>query len=177
MKVKKYLRKNQAGAVLVMGLIILSVLVMIGVTAVNFTSLGEKLTGNQRNQELALQAAESALTDAEQFLKGQTSVIEAVNSCASPPCDVFTLGTYTNLHLKNASWWQTNAQLFSGTLDEVQSQPYSFVEQFSFIPYELDPDARAKGEGYYYYQITSRGTGGNDNAVRMIQSIYTVQYK
>lgn len=168
---------NQQGAILVVGLIILSVLVMIGITAVNFTSLGEKLTGNQRNQELAIQAAESALVDAEQWLTAQVNVPQEVSSCTTLPCDVFSLGVYSNIHQNNASWWQTNGKAFSGTIDGVASQPYSMTEQYSFIPYELDPDARSKGEGYYYYQITSRGTGGNDTAVRTLRSIYTVQYK
>lgn len=167
----------QQGAVLVVGLIILSVMVVIGITAVNFTSLGEKLTGNQRNQELALQAAESALVDAESWLTAQLEVPEAIQTCASPPCDLYTLGSFTNLNLKGHSWWQTNGSPFSGQLDGVNSQPAYIIQEHAFVPYELTPDARSKGEGYYYYKITARGTGGNDTAARTVESVYTVQYK
>lgn len=171
------LKHQQNGAVLVVGLILLAVLVLIGITAVNFTSLSEKLTGNQRNQEIALQAAESALIDAELWLKNLTNVPVAISTCSTPPCDVYTLGTFTDLNLKDHSWWMANGSLFSAHLDEVYTQPVYLIEEHSFIPYELDPDARSKGEGYYYYKITARGTGGNDTTARVVQSVYTIQYK
>ncbi len=168
---------RQSGAVLVVGLIILSVLIMIGVTAINSSSIGEKLTANQRNKELSLQASQSALIDGEQWLVSQTQAPISATTCALPPCNVFATGVYSNLHLKTSSWWSTNARLFSGNIYQVTSQPQYLLEQFNFIPYELSPEARSKGEGYYYYQVTARGAGGNDQATSIVQSIYTVQFK
>lgn len=168
---------RQQGAVLVTALVMLTVMVLLGITAINLSSSAEKMTANQRNKELSLQAAESALRDGETWLVAQPAIPEALNTCASPPCNVLEVGLYSNIHLQTASWWQTYARPFSGSLLQVNTQPRYLVEQFNFVPYELSPDARSKGEGYYYYQITSRGQGGNDEATSIVQSIYTVQYK
>ncbi len=56
---------HQAGVVLVIGLIILLVLTLIGVSGMQNTSLEEKMAGNLRDRNLAFQAAEAAMRDAE----------------------------------------------------------------------------------------------------------------
>ena len=57
--------KQQSGVVLVISLVMLLLLTLIGVTSVQTTSLEEKMAGNMRDQNIAFQAAEAALRDAE----------------------------------------------------------------------------------------------------------------
>lgn len=56
---------HQRGAALVVGLIMLLLLTLIGVAGMKDTLLQEKMAGNARDREIALQAAESALRAAE----------------------------------------------------------------------------------------------------------------
>jgi type IV pilus assembly protein PilX len=58
--------KQQSGVVLVISLVMLLLLTLIGVTSVQTTSLEEKMAGNMRDQNIAFQAAEAALRDAEE---------------------------------------------------------------------------------------------------------------
>jgi type II secretory pathway pseudopilin PulG len=55
---------RQSGAVLIVAMILLVVLTMLGVTAMNTTSLEERMASNTQEQVRAFQAAETALSEA-----------------------------------------------------------------------------------------------------------------
>jgi len=59
----------QQGSVLIISLVLLLLLTMVGVTGMNMTSLEERMSGNYRDHEMAFQAAEAALVDAENFIE------------------------------------------------------------------------------------------------------------
>lgn len=61
--------RNQQGAILIVALIMLLLVTIIGLASMRGTSLQERMAGNLRDQELALQAAEAALR------KGEARVI------------------------------------------------------------------------------------------------------
>jgi type IV pilus assembly protein PilX len=56
---------RERGASLVIALIFLVIMAMLGVTLANVSTLEERMAGNTRDRDLALQAAEAALRDAE----------------------------------------------------------------------------------------------------------------
>lgn len=60
--------RRQQGASLLISLIFLVMMAMLGVTLANVTNLEERMAGNTRDRDLALQAAEAALRDAERRL-------------------------------------------------------------------------------------------------------------
>lgn len=57
--------RNQQGAILIVALIMLLLVTIIGLASMRGTSLQERMAGNLRDQELALQAAEAALRKGE----------------------------------------------------------------------------------------------------------------
>ena len=57
-------RNAQRGAVLVIALLFLTILTILGVTAMTTTTYEERLAGNARDSGTAFQAAEAALRDA-----------------------------------------------------------------------------------------------------------------
>ena len=59
------LRHKQRGVALFISLVLLLILTIIGISAVQTTSLEMRMTRNQYDATLAFQAAESALRDAE----------------------------------------------------------------------------------------------------------------
>ncbi|SET04143.1 type IV pilus assembly protein PilX [Nitrosomonas marina] len=63
------LPKSQAGATFATGLIFLVVLTLFGTTAMRTAGLEERMSGNLRDRNLALQAAEMALRYAEQHIR------------------------------------------------------------------------------------------------------------
>lgn len=168
--------KHQQGSVLVIALIILLILSILAVSVMNLSTISEKLTGNQRDKSTAFQAAESALSDAESWLKNQASPAKSAASCTPSACPVYILNTLGNYQSQSASWWATYGTVYSGTLHQVQTQPQYIIEEDMFIPYDLSPQTRASGRGYYYYRITAHGTGTTNNSVSILQSVYSTQY-
>lgn len=61
-------RRRQGGAVLIISMMLLLVMTLVGVTALQTTSLEEKMSGNTRDRDLAFQAAEVALRAGEDYL-------------------------------------------------------------------------------------------------------------
>lgn len=57
--------KQQSGIALIISLIILLLLTIIMISALQVTTIEEKMAGNSQNQNIAFQAAESALREAE----------------------------------------------------------------------------------------------------------------
>ena len=60
--------RRQKGITLIVGLILLLVMTMLGLTAVQVTTQQERMAGNLRDRNIAFQAAESALREGESAL-------------------------------------------------------------------------------------------------------------
>jgi type IV pilus assembly protein PilX len=56
--------REQQGAVLIVALLFLVILTLLGLTAMSGTTMEERMSGNSRDMNVALQAAEAALRDA-----------------------------------------------------------------------------------------------------------------
>lgn len=74
-------RHKQSGVVMVIALIALLLLSLIGTTSIKSSTIQERISGNLRDQDLAFQAAEAALHDAEDFLRSITT-LAAFNNVA-----------------------------------------------------------------------------------------------
>lgn len=62
--------QRQQGAVLIVSLLLLLIMTLLGVSAMQTTTLQERMAGNTRDRAVALQASEYALRDAEVFIDG-----------------------------------------------------------------------------------------------------------
>lgn len=166
---------QQDGMVLVIGLIFLVMLTIIGITAMSSTAMTEKLTQNLRESSTAFEAAESGLGNGESWIQAQSPLPTALSTCTTTPCYVWKKDALGSFYQQSLSWWQSNGIAFSGNLANVVTQPYYIIEQYGFVPYDLSPDTLSQGRGYYYYRITSRGTGSTATSQAVIQSIFTTQ--
>lgn len=162
------------GTVLILGLILLGVMTLIGISSMSYLSQTEKMTMNARDMKTSFQAAEAALKEGENWLKAQTTKPLAVSTCTTPPCKVFTAGTLTNMKQQTSSWWSTNGNPVSATIPSLTTQPYYLIQELMFVPSELSPSATSSGSGYYYYQVFSIGVGTSSNAVTVLESVYSV---
>lgn len=167
---------SQKGTILVVGMLLLVILTIVGIAALNSTMISEKLTQNLRDTTAAFGAAESALGAGELWLQNQTSVPTAVTTCNTPPCAVWAFGQLGNVYQQGSSWWSSQGTTYPGTINTVAAQPQYVIEQYSFIPAELSPDALSAGRGYYYYRITAQGVGITTNSVAYVQSIYAIEF-
>ena len=67
--------RRQKGITLIVGLILLLVMTMLGLTAVQVTTQQERMAGNLRDRNIAFQAAESALREGESALENQCVIV------------------------------------------------------------------------------------------------------
>jgi type IV pilus assembly protein PilX len=72
--IKTRFPKHSNGSVLVISLLVLLVLTILGVTALDTTVMEERMSSNTRQRNLAYQAAETALKDAEQWLNNGSNL-------------------------------------------------------------------------------------------------------
>jgi type IV pilus assembly protein PilX len=167
---------SQRGAVLVTAMLLLLVLTIIGVTAMQMSRMQERMAGNSRDVNIAFQAAEGSLRNAEAFVR---QWVARPLACSAPPCNVWledsVAGTVTN---KPQAWWVTNGQTFGqATMSELNEPPVAVIEELGFVRTDggvtvgQDPP-----DGRDFYQVTSRSTGGSGMAEIVLQSTYTRKF-
>lgn len=178
---------HQNGAVLIISLILLLLLTLIGASSIQTTSLEEKMTGNIRDENLAFQAAETALRagEARATTLDITSFSVANNGTGGT-------GLYTTIGTgaQASGYWQTVdwtnntavATYTGGSLNYIHSAPQYIIEELTPTPStsgtttntsgSLEAGMAAGSQTITWYRITARGTGASDNAVVILQSIY-----
>lgn len=168
---------RQGGVALFISLVLLLVLTIIGVSAVQSTSLEVRMARNDQDSLLAFQAAESALRDAENFLDGITSIAGFANNGAN--------GLWTVADFNQTPRWQT-AGLWSGNqsvlaanaIAGVAEQPRFIVEHLASVlreenAYQLDdPYASGSADRIEMFRVTARGVGGTAAAAVTLQSTF-----
>lgn len=157
--------KRQAGAVLAISLIMLLLLTLIGITGTQVTGLEEKMTGNMRERNIALQSAETALR------AGETSLTQAA-------LGAFTVAGTNGLYSEtgtppkqNDNWASFSTATYSAaTLSHTASAPLYVIQRLNNVgTSSLDAGNYTENE---MYRITARGVGGTSNSVVVLQSIY-----
>jgi len=171
--------KHQHGAALVTSLVILLVLTVLGISAMKSSNLQENIVGNLRDHELAIQAADSALTDAENKLSVPTATVPIPNSTGTygviNPRGV--LPDLANSAYDTSTVWNgTNNKTIAISLQGLSSNPSYVIEFEQSVIDNLDPESRAKGKGRYYYRITSRGFGASPNSAVLLQEVYGIRH-
>lgn len=179
---------RQSGAALLTGLIFLVVLTMIGITSARMSSLEERMSGNMRDRSIAMQAAEMALRDAEldiqnsvpgsaRGISGITNFVADCGASTSTTIDDglcyngpagFAPAIWTTTSLTGAPSVaygdHTNAADITVSGRSLSAQPRYLIEGFRKTP--------PGGGESFYYRITVRAQGTNDNTVVWLQEIF-----
>lgn len=173
------MRRRQQGAVLIISLLLLLIMTLIGVTAMSTTTLEEKMSGNMRDRNVALQASETALEGGEVWLASLGTAPSAVSTCSAAPCPVWALNVLPDLAGQLQSWWLGNTQEYgaAGTKDigEVATDPRYVVAEQAYVRDNLDAGQSA-ATGRNFYVVTSHGTGKTDDAQVIVQSTYVKRF-
>lgn len=171
---------HQRGMVLVLALVFLLLLTIMGITALNTTSLEEKMTGNVKDRNLAFQAAESALILAESWIYTQigkpifpsnTTGLYVPSTATTPNWD--TAGIWTGGNV--VAYPNTPGQTGTGALGKINTQPRYIIEDMGEKQESggsIVTNTSYKSWGTTVLRVTARGTGGTDAAQVMLQSTY-----
>lgn len=176
----------QNGVTLFITLIFLAVLTMISLTAMQGSTLGEKIANNEIDRNLAFQAAEAGLRDAEKdllFIRADavtcTQVLcrpdSRVNGSLNIISSNFTAtcprGLCSNDRWQIASSWSSAVSYGTYTgataLPNVVQQPRYLIELFSFTS--------DGGKRNFLYRVTSRGFGAVTSSQVTLQAMYILE--
>lgn len=171
---------RQRGAALVGALLFLMILTVLGSTSVVNTMLQERMAGNARNRDLAFQAAEHALDDANAWLMAQTKDTMKGYVDADGVDVVAGDGIRTNgeAHVNDAAFWRNGFNWASPDLRQpggaalgfVAGQPRYVIER---LPPVADCDPATLGnQPCDYYRVTARGLGGTGETAVILQTLY-----
>lgn len=180
MKMRSHNPARQSGAALVIGLILLLVMTLLGVTAMRGTTLQERMSGALSDQNVAFQAAETALRQGEDVLSSVTAPDFSAQGWyeqddgklrpdwaekASDPAEVGDDGviTYVNAENKDMEWGEP---------------PEFYIERMPPVVITGSSGAsKAIGDGtvkeeYELYRVVARGFGKTQTTVAVVESIY-----
>lgn len=166
---------KQKGAVLVTGLIFLVIITMIVLSMLMGGSLEERMASNARNRQIALQAAEAVIRDAEVSLVAANGVFDnfrrsnfsdscqdaAVAHTNAGLCATLDLDRWRNINWASADFTRSFANAGSrlpGLADDMQPRYYV----------ELVPDGISPTNTRYVYQNPSGGVYACDPVVFMV---------
>jgi len=173
---------KQRGAVLIISMIILLLLTILGVTSMQSTNLEERMAGNSRDRHIAFEAAEAALQHAEQFL-GTISTTGAFDTDGSDGLyddsgqKIWTTVDWTGTATGANGYRQADN---IGTDEGLGTAPKYVIEHLLSAGSEadqtnLDNYGQGPGSGKTgLFRVTARGTGGSDNSVVIMQTVFGV---
>jgi len=158
---------NQRGVTLIVALIFLAVLMLLGVTVAQNTSMEERMAGNTRDRDLAFQSAEAALKDAETNLNGVylTNPFDG----STPGLIAFDAANATDATYWNAYNWAGASQTVSTTT--LTTGPGLIAEQPRYV-IEKKPNTGPVGSPIQHFRVTARGVGGSTSTVVILQAEY-----
>lgn len=195
------IHKQQKGAALIVGLIMLLVMTIIGISGMSETIMEEKMLLNFRDRNAAQHAADSSLRATEAWMAQQTlkpTPIKKVD-CSTPPLcgatgnivwDIGELGT----NWEGMTWanWVSNAVQYKGSgtdsskMADIHAQPRTVLEFRSFneatnnttkgIASNLNAEKSSKGIGWHFYNIYGASTGYREETVAVVQSTFKKWY-
>lgn len=171
---QKFSAARQRGLVLVSSLLLLLVVTIMALSMFRSFGIQERISGNMREKQRALQAAVTAQQHAEMWLSSNSTTAPVV-------CNA----------LLNANLNQ--GQICSNILTNVTTLPWGATVGVTFLPggmnvntasslgsyyatprfYISDLGTSASGQGEVY-QIDAVGYGGTANAVAVVESTYLV---
>jgi type IV pilus assembly protein PilX len=193
--------RQQAGASLIMVMIILTVVSMIGIAGVQISAMGERGARNDRDYQIAWQSAEAGLIDAEMDLYGpgtstrrsvftpQTSLISFVDGCGTSGnsqglCSMSASGkaawllpdfTATGSSAPTAEYGTfTNRTFQAGSSGFQPSKKPRYV--IEAIPDSFGAGSASRDQSdpspKYVFRVTAMGFGPRDDIQAVVQMVY-----
>lgn len=176
---------KEAGAVLIVALVILLILTILGLAVMESSIIEERSAGNALTRNAAFQAAEAALEEAETILQNLPQAPEPVDA-AFFDGSVYDIET---LDGGNPRWWEGDESIWTlkGTLYDVDGDadpatagfagtsqdPYYMIEEYDEVCDELLDPKREYCKTVY--QVTAIAWSGRNYTV-ILQSLFAWKY-
>lgn len=190
--------KNQQGAALAVGLILLLIITLMGYAAMKGTMLQEKMAAGLHNRSLAMAGANSAVRAGESFLYNLIDSTNSVQAAGTPNGSLFNL--YSQLsslndrtapvnpiveEFKQRNWTSSagtvhandfTTSTYNGALSQ---QPQYIIEELPYaIINDVSRDDSTIGGGVNeetqkVFLVTGKSASGDGRTIALIQSMFT----
>ena len=169
---------RQRGAILVTSLLLLLVLTVLGVAMMKMTNMQERMAGNTRDLNLALQGSEAGLRQGETMLRDLTTLPIATAAAGCTYCQRGALPI--DIADPAADFdWDDNAQEFGEVgkkdITQLQEDPRFTVEELAYVRDGLDIGTEPPS-GRDFYQITAHSTGASGQTNTVLQSTFARRF-
>lgn len=166
-------QRRQSGTVLLVSLIVLLVMTLLGVASMRGATLEERMAGNWRDQNIALQAAEAALRAGEESIpEGFEPDLYIFPCTVAAECGVFEPdGAIRNSALDADANWEDSARRYEGDISGAAAAPRFVVERRAYVRDHLGTGHGEHLEtGVHLFQVTARGAGQTEATARVLQT-------
>lgn len=168
----------QQGMALFLALVILLIITILGVSGLQTTTLEERMAANARDRDLAFQAAEAALRDAERYLQsavlnefGNSNGHYQLNAANRPRWHGDDRREGNGVITFSANRPGPGAQ--ASPLPVVARQPEYFIEEYpATLPEGGSLEAGVAADTLEFYRVTARGFGGREATTVVLQTTY-----
>lgn len=172
---------DQHGLVLVSSLLLLLVVTILAVSMFRSFGLDEKIAGNSRDKQLALQAAQSAEQAAENWLQTNLTLSPAAQNNLPNPLPTVACTTAVVAYTATGSNpicsnplaspstlpWAAGVTYTLPTISTTNGPTMSAPPMFYIYAYST-------ASAPYLYQIDAVGYGSNPNTVALVEVIYSL---
>jgi len=172
-------RNKQSGVVLFISLVMLLILTVLGLSSVQTTTLQERMARNARDTNLAFQAAESAIKDAETLIETFNSLVNFTAAGANDAGFYFEGNYNAPTNWDGRDWMAGDGYMEATTaIADVAVQPKYIIEHVKTVisdndTLNLDNIGQDSGSGRaQIFRVTVYGTGGTSTANVILQSTY-----
>jgi len=170
-------RKQQSGIALIIALIILLLLTIIMISALQVTTMEEKMAGNSQNHNVAFQAAESALREAEALIESGAVAFNPLQLSGAPfrnnatPYCVNGMCSDSSVeegHLQSEVFPGIDGGMMTAStgIATIVAEPEYIIELI-----RTDPSVDSS-RIYATFRITARAWGSDVNSLVELQSTY-----
>jgi type IV pilus assembly protein PilX len=182
-------KSRQSGTALITSLLLLLVLTVLGIVMMRTSVMQERMAGNTRDLNMALQGGEAGLRYGEAIIAALPSSPTPIPSPAVPctvicdigvlPMAIADLAQFDWTNVNNATKYgqggvpaSLSGAAGSGMLSE---EPRYAIEYVGFIPNGAEA-ATTWGDGRVVFQVTSRSTGGSGMTNTVVRSTYARRF-
>ncbi|WP_412852280.1 PilX N-terminal domain-containing pilus assembly protein [Ectothiorhodospira shaposhnikovii] len=150
----------QQGSALIIALVFLLLMTMVGVSALQQTTLQERMAGNLRDRSLAFQASEAALRAGERWLDEGANMLIAEGTATPNDPRNWDGVTHSGIYAMNDPQLVQNPRYLVSTPRLVRGYTVDIAGE----------GAAGAGSVLSYYPVLSRGMGGTNSAIAIVQS-------
>lgn len=168
---------RQRGVALVISMVLLLVLTIVGVSAVQTTSLEELMARNAHDSQLAFQAAEVALREAEFWV--DNNIVATAQFSASGNNGLYTAASFAQAErwTQSGIWTGGASRVATASVTGVAESPRFIVEWVATVERDQNPGMLTSSyatilDRVEIFRITARGVGGTTNATSTLQTTF-----